>query len=470
MIKSKSKTNSTTSKVIPKSIDDKESNCNYFGHIANQCPTRSNVKQVQTKQHDEIQNYLIETTQKGRMHKEIKINDHELQALIDTGSQLNLIRIDRYLAIGSPSFYADDRFISGNGNKRVKLLGKLKVEVKIDDVLFVTIFNIMPEDSMKVEVIIGDEMHFFTNDAEEALKRLKHVLKRAEEYGLQINWEKCQILKSEITYLGHEIKDGVIRPSDDKVAAVKIFPELKTIKQLQSFLGLTGYFRKFIKNYSILAKPLSDMLKTNANFMMGPDQKQAFQDLKHILTSKPVLKIYQVGARTELHTDASKFGFGAILLQEDRSSKQFKKLSEQLKRSSEQLKISSEQLKSYSETLRISSEKLKISSETQYLARNSRYLASNSRVLAENSRSNEQLKKSSEQLKSSSEKLKRFSEKLRISSEKLKSSSEKLKRSSEKLRISSEKLKRYSEQLEESSEKLRISSEKLKRSREMSNL
>ncbi|UYV70942.1 hypothetical protein LAZ67_8001189 [Cordylochernes scorpioides] len=227
IIKSKSKTNSTTSKVIPKPIDDKESkcfncgkrgnlshecrfkdlgkkcfSCNSFGHIANQCPTRNDI--------------------------------------------------------------------------------------------------VIP-----------------ANDAEEALKRLKHVLKRAEEYGLQINWEKCQILKSEITYLGHEIKDGVIRPSDDKVSAVKRFPELKTIKQLQSFLGLTGYFRKFIKNYSIIAKPLSDMLKTNANFMMGPDQKQAFQDLKQILTSKPVLKIYQVGARTELHTDASKFGFGAILLQED---------------------------------------------------------------------------------------------------------------------------------------------------------
>ncbi|UYV84041.1 K02A2.6-like [Cordylochernes scorpioides] len=109
------------------------------------------------------------------------------------------------------------------------------------------------------------------------------------------------ILKSEITYLGQEIKDGVIRPSNDKVAAVIRFPALKTIRQLQSFLGLTGYFRKFIKNYSIIAKPLSDMLKTNANFMMGPDQKQAFQDLKQILTNKPVLKIYQVGARTELH-------------------------------------------------------------------------------------------------------------------------------------------------------------------------
>ncbi|UYV74569.1 hypothetical protein LAZ67_12000172, partial [Cordylochernes scorpioides] len=173
MIKSKSKTNSTTSKVIPKPIDDKESkcfnfgkrghlsrecrfkdlgkkcfSCNSFGHIANQCPTRSNantlVKQVQKKPHDEKQNYLAETTQKGRMFKDIKINNHELQALIDTGSQLNLIRIDR--------------FISGIGNKRVKLLGKFKAEVKIDDVRFVTIFNIVPEDSMKVEVIIGDEM------------------------------------------------------------------------------------------------------------------------------------------------------------------------------------------------------------------------------------------------------------------------------------------------------------------------
>ncbi|UYV74565.1 hypothetical protein LAZ67_12000152 [Cordylochernes scorpioides] len=542
----KSKTNSTTSKVIPKPIDDKESKCfncgkrghlsrecrfkdlgkkcfsfNSFGHIANQCPTRR------------------------RMFKVIKINDHELQALIDTGSQLNLIRIDRYLAIGSPNFDADDRFILALAINVLSLLGKFKAEVKIDDVLFVAIFNIVPEDSMKVEVIIGDEMlkevhfsvvgdsiqikpiqddwigqigdvfhtescpldlahitdpqltkdilsiqknynpeeikttsietkiilktevplyqhsirlgqkeaqevdaqidewlkqgiiqksnsenaspivlvkkrngktricvdyrklnketvkdryplpliedqidklqaarHFSTidlkngffhfpvaedsrkltsfvvpngqyeflktpfglcnaqakfqrfinsifaeeiqkgivltylddivipaNDAEEALRRLKHVLKRDEEYGLQINWEKCQRLKSEITYLGHEIKDGVIRPSDDKVAAVKRFPELKTIKQLQSFLGLT-------------AKPLSDMLKTNANFMMGPDQKQAFQDLKHILTSKPVSKIYQVGARTELHTDASKFGFGAILLQKTNEAQQ----------------------------------------------------------------------------------------------------------------------------------------------------
>ncbi|UYV84469.1 hypothetical protein LAZ67_X002302 [Cordylochernes scorpioides] len=516
MIKSKSKTNSTTSKVIPRPIDDKESkcfncgkrghlsrecrfkdlgkkcfSCNSFGHIANQCPTRSNantlVKQVQTKPDDEKQNYLAETTQKGRMFKYIKINDHELQALIDTGSQLNLIRIDWYLAIGSPSFDADDRFISGIGNKRViigdemlkevhfsvvgdniqikpiqddwigqignvfhtesypldlahitdpqlakdilsiqknydpkeikttsietkiilktevplyqdprrlsqkeaqevdaqidewlkqgiiqkstseyaspivlvkKKNGKTRIcvdyrklnketvkdryplpliEDQIDKLqaarLFGTIdlkngfFHIpVAEDSRKLTSFVVpngqyeflktpfglcnapakfqrfinsifaeeiqkcivltylDDIVIPANDAEEALKRLKHVLKRAEEYGLQINWEKCQILKSEITYLGHEIKDGVIRPSDDKVTAVKRFPELKTIKQLQSFLGLTGYFRKFIKNYSIIAKPLSDMLKTNANFMMGPDQKQAFQDLKQILT------------------------------------------------------------------------------------------------------------------------------------------------------------------------------------------
>ncbi|UYV74576.1 hypothetical protein LAZ67_12000184 [Cordylochernes scorpioides] len=314
--------------------------------------------QVQTKPHDEKQNYLAETTQKGRMFKGIKINDHELQALIDTGSQLNLIRFDWYLALGSPSFDADDRFISGIGNKRVKLLGKFKAEVKIDDVLFVTIFNIVPEDSMKVVVIIGDEMlkevHFSVVDqidklqaarpfstidlkngffhipvAEDSRKLTSFVgpngqyefLKTpfglcnapakfqrfinsifaeeiqkgivltylddilTEEYGLQINWEKCQILKSEITYLGHEIKDGVIRPSDDKVAAVKRFPELKTIKQLQSFLGLTGYFRKFIKKLFHNSKTPFDMLNTNANFMMGPDQKQAFQDLKHILTT-----------------------------------------------------------------------------------------------------------------------------------------------------------------------------------------
>ncbi|CAG4989313.1 unnamed protein product [Colias eurytheme] len=87
-----------------------------------------------------------------------------------------------------------------------------------------------------------------------------------------------------------ELKKGEIKPSVEKIAAVEHFQTPNNMKSLQSFLGLTGYFRKFIKDYSLIAKPLTDLLKK-------------------------VLKIYDPNLETELHTDASAEGYGAVLLQ-----------------------------------------------------------------------------------------------------------------------------------------------------------
>ncbi|GFY07735.1 retrovirus-related Pol polyprotein from transposon 17.6 [Trichonephila clavipes] len=115
---------------------------------------------------------------------------------------------------------------------------------------------------------------------------------------------------------GHIIEKGTIKPSLDKTKAVQNFPEPKNVKQVQSFLGLSGYFRKFIQNYSIIAKPLSDLLRDNAVFHFGPEQQLAFQTLRQKLSENPVLHIFKQGAKLELHTDASKFGYGAILLQQ----------------------------------------------------------------------------------------------------------------------------------------------------------
>lgn len=86
---------------------------------------------------------------------------------------------------------------------------------------------------------------------------------------------------------------------------------------MQSFLGLTGYFRKYIKDYSLIARPLSNLLKADVDFKFGPKELVAFNSLKSILTSKPVLKIYSPEAYTEVHTDASIDGYGAVLLQKD---------------------------------------------------------------------------------------------------------------------------------------------------------
>lgn len=149
----------------------------------------------------------------------------------------------------------------------------------------------------------------------EGLERVKLVLQRASDYGLQINMKKCYFLKRSIEFLGHIIKEGKLYPSYDKIKAVIIFPEPKGAKDVQSFLGLSGYFRKFIPLYSIIAKPLSDLLKKDRSYQFAEKERKAFEMLKSSLAGKPVLKIHHRDHETEVHTDASQNGYGAVLLQ-----------------------------------------------------------------------------------------------------------------------------------------------------------
>ncbi|GFU67678.1 retrovirus-related Pol polyprotein from transposon 17.6 [Trichonephila clavipes] len=119
---------------------------------------------------------------------------------------------------------------------------------------------------------------------------------------------------------GHIVESGTIKPSPTKTLAVRKFPEPTTIKQVQSFLGLTGYFRKYIKDYSKIAKPLSDLTRKENLFVFGIQQK-TFEKLKKIMSEGPILHLYKYGRKTELHTDACKQGYGAILLQEAEDGK-----------------------------------------------------------------------------------------------------------------------------------------------------
>lgn len=160
-----------------------------------------------------------------------------------------------------------------------------------------------------------DDVVILAKDEKEGLFRLKLILKTAEEYGLKINWKKCQFLMKNITYLGHHIEDGKIMPSSEKTRAVLKFPQPATVKQIQSFLGLTGYFRKFIRDYARIAKPLSDLIAKDVHFKFGAEEHNAFNTLKQLLCEKPILKIYSPDDETQLHTDASQEGYGAILLQ-----------------------------------------------------------------------------------------------------------------------------------------------------------
>lgn len=104
---------------------------------------------------------------------------------------------------------------------------------------------------------------------------------------------------------------------------MKKFPMLRDAKSIQRFLGLTSYFRRFIPNYAMVAKPLSDLLRKNVHFGMGDEQLAAFQQLKSLLVNAPVLRLYNPKAATEIHTDANMYGYGGVLLQKDSEDQQW---------------------------------------------------------------------------------------------------------------------------------------------------
>lgn len=160
-----------------------------------------------------------------------------------------------------------------------------------------------------------DDLIIPSKDVEEGIEKLKKVLKVAADHGVIINWKKCQFLQSKGEYLGHIIKENTLKPSGKKVEAVKKFPVPSSTQDIQRFVGLANQFRKFVPNFLFLAKPLTNLLKKDVKFVFELVHRRCFEEFKRLLTTEPVLQIFNEHAETELHTDASKDGFGAVLLQ-----------------------------------------------------------------------------------------------------------------------------------------------------------
>lgn len=164
-------------------------------------------------------------------------------------------------------------------------------------------------------VVYMDDLIVAAQSEKENLIKLKRVLKVAMESGLIIRFDKCQFVRRKVTFLGHILQNGTVLPSEEKTLAIRCYPQPKTVVQVQSFLGLAGYFRKFVPQFSLIARPLTDLTRKECAFVFGEDERRAFEELKTVLCSEPVLKIYDPNVETELHTDASKSGYGACLLQ-----------------------------------------------------------------------------------------------------------------------------------------------------------
>lgn len=138
-----------------------------------------------------------------------------------------------------------------------------------------------------------DDLIVYAKTEEECFLKTKRVLMMAAAHGLAVKWKKCKFLQSSVCFLGHFVKDGKISPSPEKINAVTKFSVPKNVKAVQAFLGLTGFFRKFVKNYAHIARPLTNLLRNDAEFQIGKQEMQAFNQLKEILASEPVLRLYE---------------------------------------------------------------------------------------------------------------------------------------------------------------------------------
>lgn len=162
-----------------------------------------------------------------------------------------------------------------------------------------------------------DDVIIYTSDWESHLPKVQAVVDSLRQAGLTANPKKCTIGLEEAMYLGYTIGRGLIKPQLNKIDAIQNWPRPLNKKQVRSFLGIAGYYRRFIPNFASMAVPLTDLTKGKNSVMIKwtPEAERAFQSLKQALCSQPVLVCPDFHKPFSLQTDASEAGLGAVLSQ-----------------------------------------------------------------------------------------------------------------------------------------------------------
>ena len=170
----------------------------------------------------------------------------------------------------------------------------------------------------KGAMVYLDDILIFSKTIEEHYKTLEEVIQRIGKAGLRINPEKCNILKKEIKFLGHIINEEGIKTDPNKIEAIKKFERPKCIKNLRSFLGICGYYRRFIQDYSKKSRALEELCGKNNNKLIWNETcDKAFLEMKKALTESPILTFPDFKKEFILDTDASFDTIGAVLSQKD---------------------------------------------------------------------------------------------------------------------------------------------------------
>ena len=178
-----------------------------------------------------------------------------------------------------------------------------------------TMNNIFRPYLRKFVLVFFDDILIYSRDIEEHQMHLRVVLSVLVEYCFVANQAKCRFGCAQIDYLGHVISGEGVAVDPEKVKCILAWPTPKNVKGVRGFLGLTGYYRNFIQDYGKIAKPLTELTKKD-NFSWGIEAVKAFEEMKRIMTSPPVLILPNFDLPFEVECDAAGRGIGVVLMQQ----------------------------------------------------------------------------------------------------------------------------------------------------------
>ena len=160
-----------------------------------------------------------------------------------------------------------------------------------------------------------DDIIVFSSTWEEHLARLRQVFERLRHTKLKLGADKCTFAAKEVSYLGHRATEEGLLPDSSLLAGFREIPPPKTATEVCSFLGLAGYYRRYVKGFAAIAGPLHALTRKDAVFHWSAECQAAFDRLKHLLTTSPITAFPDFSQAFRLYTDASTAGLGAILAQ-----------------------------------------------------------------------------------------------------------------------------------------------------------
>jgi len=160
-----------------------------------------------------------------------------------------------------------------------------------------------------------DDVIVFGRCFEEELSRLDEVFSRLRSAKLKLKPCKCFLFQHSVEFLGHVVSAEGIAMQDRKISAIRDWPPCRNVSEVRAFMGLSGYYRRFVKDFSVIAAPLYDLMKKGAKFYWSAECQEAFDELKDRLISKPILALSEDEGMYLLDTDASETGLGAVLSQ-----------------------------------------------------------------------------------------------------------------------------------------------------------